>query len=142
MKAHPKLAWSLIAVLLTVIIGFVVRRYININLVWMYLIAINFVGLLFFWYDKRAASREGAGRIPNRVLFGLALLGGSVGALAGIRWFSHKIGRDYLWWRVMVWSSLLAHILLIYCGFVDESGRCQNTWDQLLVQIRAVLIGE
>jgi hypothetical protein len=41
MKAHPNLAWSLIAALLTVVIGLATLRYININLLWLFLIAIN-----------------------------------------------------------------------------------------------------
>ena len=142
MKAYPRLGWGLVAALLTVVIVVVIRRYVDIGLLWAYLLAINLASFLLFGYDKRASSREGATRIPNVILFGLALVGGSAGALAGIRWWGHKTSRDYLWWRAVVWLSLLAYVALIYCGFVDESGRCQETWDQLLAQIRTLVAGE
>jgi len=54
-----------------------------------WLAAINLVTLFCFGWDKRLA-KLGNDRIPERVLFQLVMLGGTVGALAGMKWFRHK----------------------------------------------------
>lgn len=51
--------------------------------------AINLLAFTAMGADKRRA-RKGKWRIPERTLFVLALLGGSVGALAGMYIFRHK----------------------------------------------------
>jgi uncharacterized membrane protein YsdA (DUF1294 family) len=141
MRAFPKLRWGLTAVLLTVFVVVVIRRYVDLGLLWAYLVAINLVSFSLYGYDKRASKREGAGRVPNMILFGLAPVGGSAGALAGLRWWGHKTRREYFWWRAVVWLSLVAHFVLIYCGSVDESAVCRMAWDWLVEKIRALLAG-
>ena len=60
----------------------------------IWLIAINLVTFFVFgidkWKAKRKASHESTRRVPERTLFLLAALGGSVGALLGMRVFQHK----------------------------------------------------
>lgn len=55
----------------------------------VYLIAVNLLGLAAMGADKRKA-RHHQWRIPERVLFLIALLGGSLGAWAGMYLFCHK----------------------------------------------------
>lgn len=54
-----------------------------------YLILINAAGLLLMLADKLKA-RAGKWRIPEATLMGTAVLGGSIGILAGIYLFRHK----------------------------------------------------
>jgi uncharacterized membrane protein YsdA (DUF1294 family) len=54
-----------------------------------WLIAVNVVTFGFYGHDKRQARTNG-GRIPEVVLHGLALMGGTLGAYAGIVFFRHK----------------------------------------------------
>lgn len=54
-----------------------------------YLVLINLAAFLLMGIDKSRARRE-LWRIPEKVLFGSALLGGSVGAIAGMFFFRHK----------------------------------------------------
>ena len=59
--------------------------------IWLiYLEAVNLFTLAVYGFDKYRAKvhRE---RIPEAALIGLALVGGSIGALAGMRLFRHKI---------------------------------------------------
>lgn len=60
----------------------------------LWLIAINLVTFFVFgidkWKAKRKASHESTRRVPERTLFLLAALGGSAGALLGMRAFHHK----------------------------------------------------
>lgn len=54
-----------------------------------YLLIINALSLLFMLADKRKAEK-GAWRIPEAVLLGMAAVGGSLGALMGMKLFRHK----------------------------------------------------
>lgn len=55
----------------------------------IYLLAINLIGLLIMYIDKRKA-KYGRWRIPEKTLLIIALLGGSVGTIAGMYLFRHK----------------------------------------------------
>lgn len=65
----------------------------------VWLIAINLVTFAVYGADKRRA-RRGAWRVPEKTLFLLSLLGGSVGALLGMRVFRHKTKHWYFVWGV------------------------------------------
>ena len=60
----------------------------------IWLIVINLVAFLVFGLDKLKAKRkekyEKIRRIPEKTLFLLAILGGSVGALLGMKVWHHK----------------------------------------------------
>ena len=55
----------------------------------IYLIIINLSAFIAMYLDKRKA-RYGKWRIPEQTLFILALIGGSIGAIAGMYTFRHK----------------------------------------------------
>lgn len=55
----------------------------------LYLVVINVVAFLAFGLDKLKAKAD-AWRIPEKTLLGLAIIGGSVGAILGMRTFRHK----------------------------------------------------
>lgn len=54
-----------------------------------YLLLINAAALLLMLLDKRNAIRR-APRVPERILFAAALLGGSLGGTLGMLLFHHK----------------------------------------------------
>lgn len=58
----------------------------------------------------QARARRGAWRVPEKTLFLLPLLGGSVGALLGMRVFRHKTKHWYFVWGVP--AILLAQLAL------------------------------
>ena len=76
-------------------------------LVW--LAAINLVTFAVYGIDKAKAKR-GAWRVPEKTLFLLPLLGGSLGALLGRRVFHHKTKHWYFVWGIPL--ILLAQIAL------------------------------
>ena len=63
----------------------------------IYLVMINVVAFMLMGFDKRRAKRN-AWRIPEKTLFGSALLGGSIGAIAGMQVFRHKTKHWYFVW--------------------------------------------
>ncbi len=76
-------------------------------LVW--LAVINLVTFAVYGIDKAKAKR-GAWRVPEKTLFLLPLLGGSLGALLGMRVFHHKTKHWYFVWGIPM--ILLAQIAL------------------------------
>ena len=77
-------------------------------LLW-YLAAVNHVTITEYGVDK-AKARRGAWRVPEKTLFLLPLLGGSVGALLGMLVFRHKTKHWYFVWGIRL--LLLAQIAL------------------------------
>ena len=59
-----------------------------------YLLAITLIAFLIFgvdkWKAKRKKTHESTRRVPEKTLFLLAALGGSLGALLGMKAFHHK----------------------------------------------------
>jgi len=55
----------------------------------IYLLIMNALGFLLMLADKHKA-RKNLWRIPERVLMGTAILGGSLGVLMGMRIWRHK----------------------------------------------------
>ena len=54
-----------------------------------YLVIINAVGFLFMLIDKRKAQKN-LWRIPERILLGISICGGSIGTFLGMNTFRHK----------------------------------------------------
>ncbi len=81
----------------------------------VWLVAINVVTFAVYGIDKRRA-RRGAWRVPEKTLFLLPLLGGSLGALLGMRVFRHKTKHWYFVWGIpailLVQAALAAWSLL------------------------------
>jgi uncharacterized membrane protein YsdA (DUF1294 family) len=73
-----------------------------------WLVSINFSALLFFGLDKLQA-REKRLRVPERILHGLVLLGGSGGGLAGMTLFRHKIRKGSF--QLVFWGIVVLQIL-------------------------------
>lgn len=75
-----------------------------------WLMGVNLATVGYFGWDKWQARRNG-GRVPELILYGLALAGGSLGAVAAMRLFRHKTlqGRFRL---------LLALIVLLQIGLL------------------------
>lgn len=77
---------------------------------WFYLILINALALLLMRADKQKARRR-QWRIPEALLFGTALLGGSAGAVLGMLLFAHKT-------RKPLFSVGLPVVLILHMGLL------------------------
>lgn len=74
-----------------------------------YLIIMNIAGVFVMFIDKRKAIKHRY-RIPEKTLFLVSLLGGSIGTLAGMYLFRHKTKH----WYFVVGMPLICilHIIL------------------------------
>lgn len=80
-----------------------------------YLLFINLLGFLLMGIDKHKA-RHKKWRIPEKTLFVSAILGGSVGSLAGMYIFRHKTKHKSF--TIGMPAILIIHILILislYC---------------------------
>jgi uncharacterized membrane protein YsdA (DUF1294 family) len=75
-----------------------------------WLVAVNATAFAYYGFDK-ARARRGGRRVPELVLHGLALLGGSLGAYAGMRLFRHKTLKGRF--RVVFWLIVAAQVVLV-----------------------------
>ena len=78
------------------------------NLLYIYVIIVNVVTFFIYGLDKSRA-KAGQWRIPEAQLIFLAVIGGSVGALAGMKVFHHK-------------TAILIIQLIIYFLFLGNEG--------------------
>ena len=64
------------------------------QLILLYLVLINAIGFILMLADKQKA-RKNRWRIPEATLIGVAAIGGSIGAYAGMHYFRHKTRHWY-----------------------------------------------
>lgn len=74
----------------------------------VYFLIINVLSFAFFGLDKMLAQGK-SWRIPEKTLWFLAVIGGSVGALIGMNFFKHKT-------RKISFQFILALIILLQVG--------------------------
>lgn len=60
----------------------------------IYFLFINFLGFFAMFFDKQKA-KHGKWRIPEKTLFLIALIGGSLGTTLGMHTFRHKTKHWY-----------------------------------------------
>lgn len=81
-----------------------------ITLIIVYLVVINFISFIMMGLDKYKAKKR-AWRIPESTLFVLALIGGSVGSIAGMHLFHHKTRHWYFLYGMP--AILIIQILIV-----------------------------
>ena len=77
-----------------------------------YVIVVNLIGFALMGIDKYKA-RKHAFRIPEATLFLVALIGGSIGSIAGMYFFRHKTRHWYFVYGMPA-ILVLQIILIVY----------------------------
>lgn len=79
-----------------------------------YIVIMNLIGVAVMAIDKQKAQKH-AWRIPEKTLFLVSLLGGSIGTWSGMYLFHHKTKH---WYFVVGMPLILVlHIVLFFCLF-------------------------
>ena len=81
-----------------------------VTLIVVYLFAINLISFTTMGVDK-AKARKRSWRIPESTLFVLALIGGSIGSVAGMHFFKHKTKHWYFLYGMP--AILIIQILIV-----------------------------
>lgn len=79
------------------------------ELILIYILLINLIAFYFYWNDKRRAKKN-KWRIPENTLLLIALIGGSIGALLGMKVFRHKT--KHWKFKILVPLFLILQIVL------------------------------
>ncbi|MBQ1316153.1 MAG: DUF1294 domain-containing protein [Lachnospiraceae bacterium] len=77
----------------------------------VYLALINLTAFILYGADKKKAKR-GQWRIPEKTLLGIAVIGGSAGAILGMFLFRHKTKHWYF--RYGLPAILIVQMALVY----------------------------
>ena len=85
-----------------------------------WVLVFSLADFLLMGVDKRRA-RRGAWRVPEKTFFLVAVLGGSPGAILGMRLFHHKTRHWYFKWGLP--AILIAQLALAIWLFWMYSGR-------------------
>lgn len=114
-RRRPVVFHMLLGLLLAALLALGAWRLFNLGwnwpaCLWSWLFGVTLATFLYYGWDKRQARRGGA-RVPEVVLHLLALIGGSLGAYAGMQLFRHKTlkGRFRLvfWLIALIQAGLL-----------------------------------
>lgn len=82
----------------------------------LYFIVLNIITFAVFGYDKFLATKN-KWRIPERTLFTLSFLGGSIGAIIGMLLFRHKISKSSFYITIAV--IIIVQIVVLWYFGVD-----------------------
>ncbi len=77
----------------------------------VYYLIISFITLLIWGFDKFRAKFQ-QWRVPEKTLYGLILLGGGIGALAGMSLFRHKTRKPQF--KIASIASIVVHSLFFF----------------------------
>ena len=80
----------------------------------IYAVSVNIVAFFMYGADKWNAKRN-RWRIPEKTLLGIAAVGGSVGAYAGMQFFHHKTKKPRFYIGVpLILAVQIAILIYIY----------------------------
>ena len=100
--------YFVITVIVLIAGSVLIGTYLNFAPLLSFVIAVNAFAFLIFGFDKLQAVRRGF-RVPEMVLWGISLIGGSIGALLGMNIFRHKT-------RKTSFQFVLVIIILLQIG--------------------------
>lgn len=75
-----------------------------------YLVIVNILAFILYGLDKQKAVRK-QWRIPEVQLLGIAVIGGSIGAILGMQFFHHKTRK----WKFKIGVPVFLALQLIVC---------------------------
>jgi len=110
---RPSTRYEIAALAATLLLTVLLARVLASDIFLSWILAANVAAFLAFGYDKAIAGTATA-RVPERVLLLLALLGGTLGAWAGMQIFHHKTVKAAFRGRFWLIVLLQFVLLLIY----------------------------
>lgn len=109
-RPSPRRAFGMVTVVIAAVASAALIIFIGAPPLAAWLLGISVVTFLTYGYDKAVAG-AGPTRVPEAVLLGLALIGGTFGALLGMLVFRHKTGKNTVPFRVSLAAVIAAQVV-------------------------------
>jgi len=113
MKIKMLIGFIVATILIALNIGFVKIFPENMYL-FSWPITVNFFVFFLYWFDKRQSIKNGI-RMPNSILYVLAITGGIVGSLTGMYCFRHKTKK--IIYILNMWVIFIVYLIVFYAWF-------------------------
>ncbi len=104
---------SVLALALDAALTLLVYRLASFGWILSWLVAASLVSFFLFGYDKAIAGSDRT-RLPERVLLFSALVGGTLGAIAGMLIWRHKTAKTSFQVRLLVVVVIQAALIVAY----------------------------
>jgi len=115
-RANPARFYGLIFLAAAAVVAVALWHFASLDPLPAWLIAITAATLAAYGYDKAIAG-SGRTRVPERVLLGLAAVGGTFGAVVGMWLFRHKTRKGlFRLWLTLIAFAQLVMISVYYSG--------------------------
>ena len=117
-RGGPWLAYGLLFLLLAIVLAGFLYYFVDFRdplLSWI--VAISFVAFLAYGYDK-ALSKTERTRVPESVLLALVLIGGTLGAVAGMAVFRHKTAKGSFQFKLLIVVAVQVALIATYYGMI------------------------
>jgi uncharacterized membrane protein YsdA (DUF1294 family) len=117
-RGGPWLAYGLLFLLLAIVLAgalYYFLKFLDPILAWV--VAVSLVAFLAYGYDK-ALSKTKRTRVPERVLLFLVLIGGTLGAVAGMVVFRHKTAKGSFRLKLLIVMALQVALIAVYYGMI------------------------
>lgn len=79
----------------------------------LYLIIVNVIAYVLMRIDKKRSRRRGARRIPEKLLLGISVIGGSIGAMIAMYTLHHKTRHRRFRYGIPAIAFIQFNILLL-----------------------------
>ena len=119
-RSSPYRLFTLVALLAGSVVTVALRLRFGVDWLLAYLAGVNVATVVLYAYDKAAAVRGRGLRVPERVLHGVVLAGGTPGALVAQSAFRHKtVKRSFRTWFVAIVAvQVLVVAVWVYFRYV------------------------
>ncbi len=114
-RISPFWLYGIAAIVVTIASMMLLFFYSGLHIVVSYIVSINLSTLLFYGYDKMIAGSSLL-RVPEWVLHGLSMGGGSPAGLIAQKAFRHKTIKgsfQFVYWAIVVIQAIILVLLLI-----------------------------
>jgi uncharacterized membrane protein YsdA (DUF1294 family) len=108
----PYWLFSLVTVAIVLIVALPLMFLLNWSWLWSYLVAINVATFALYGYDKAVAGKGGR-RVPEVVLHGSELLGGTPAAFVAQRVFHHKTQKSSFQLRFWIIVAVQVAVVIL-----------------------------
>jgi uncharacterized membrane protein YsdA (DUF1294 family) len=114
-QMRPQTFHGAVALAASLLLTFLIMLLFGAQMEWKrllvsWLVSVNVVAFVYYGYDK-ARAKASRSRVPEAVLHGMALAGGTLGAYVGMRVFRHKTIKGSF--RIVFWVIAVLQVLLV-----------------------------